>query len=162
MIVRSHVAFGGEKIIFIGYEKPWDFKKGSQAFSRKLEQLCSIEFLPSVEMFLDWSQSSRLANIAIEIKQNASNLSQHKFDGPCNLLVGSEKTGLPSELLNRCDTILKIPQFGNVECLNASIAASISMYEFRRLHPMQELEISGSKYIVANETPSSSQISKDW
>ena len=26
-ITRSHVAFGGDKLIFVGYEKPWISKK---------------------------------------------------------------------------------------------------------------------------------------
>jgi 23S rRNA (guanosine2251-2'-O)-methyltransferase len=33
MIVRSHVAFGGQQVVFIGDDKPWEFRKGSQSFS---------------------------------------------------------------------------------------------------------------------------------
>jgi len=39
MIVRSHVAFGGEEILIVGSE-PRQFKKRAQGFSRRLEKLC--------------------------------------------------------------------------------------------------------------------------
>jgi len=38
MIVRSHVANNGAEIVFVGNDLPWEFKKGSQSFSRKLEK----------------------------------------------------------------------------------------------------------------------------
>jgi len=39
MIIRSHVAFGGKALIFVGYDKPWSFKTGTHGFSRKLEKI---------------------------------------------------------------------------------------------------------------------------
>jgi hypothetical protein len=42
MIVRSHVAFGGEELVVIGTE-PWQFKKRAQSFSRRLEHLCAFK-----------------------------------------------------------------------------------------------------------------------
>jgi 23S rRNA (guanosine2251-2'-O)-methyltransferase len=47
MIVRSHVAFGGEEIVIVGSE-PWQVKKRAQSFSRRLERLCRIRYLKVV------------------------------------------------------------------------------------------------------------------
>lgn len=37
-IVRSHVAFGGGPLVFVGRDAPWRFTRTTQAFSRKLER----------------------------------------------------------------------------------------------------------------------------
>jgi 23S rRNA (guanosine2251-2'-O)-methyltransferase len=39
MIVRSHVALGGDRVVLLGHEQPSKFGKSRQAFSRRLEQL---------------------------------------------------------------------------------------------------------------------------
>jgi len=51
---------------------------------------------------------------------------------PLALIVGSEDTGISASLLRDADEFLKIPLLGNIESLNASVAASILMYEVVR------------------------------
>ena len=136
MMVRSHVAFGGGKFVFVGYERPWDFKKGSQAFSRKLETHCEFVHFKSEMEFFEWSKNEKLRNYAIEINERATMLPRKEFESNCNLIVGSEKFGLPPEFVDQCDDVIVIPQFGKVECLNVSISSSIAMYEFRRNEEM--------------------------
>lgn len=51
---------------------------------------------------------------------------------PCAFMVGNEGNGLSDELSSIADAYLKIPMQGNVESLNAAIAASILMYEVAR------------------------------
>ena len=145
MIVRSHVAFSGDKIVFVGYKAPWDFKKGSQAFSRKLEAYCDFLHFRQEADFFEWSEAKKLTNIAIEIDEEANRLPEYSFSGDCNLIVGSEKTGLSKAFMQRCDSILTIPQFGPVECLNVAVSSSIAMYEFRRLETTK-LQIAESRY----------------
>lgn len=60
MIVRSHVAFGGDKLIFIGQELPWKFKKSTQAFSRQLEKKCEILYLNTMTIFSPGVKIARL------------------------------------------------------------------------------------------------------
>lgn len=48
------------------------------------------------------------------------------------LVVGSEAHGISSELLQQCDTFLRIPMSGQVASLNAAVATGILLYEFRR------------------------------
>lgn len=47
-------------------------------------------------------------------------------------LIGNESHGLSADLSNLADKYIKIPMLGKVESLNASIAASILMYEVFR------------------------------
>ena len=52
--------------------------------------------------------------------------------GPIALLIGNEGSGVPDELAARCDGALTIPCPGPVESLNASVAASVLLYEAAR------------------------------
>jgi TrmH family RNA methyltransferase len=51
---------------------------------------------------------------------------------PVALLIGSEGKGLPGDLLEAADATIAIPMTGDVESLNAGIAASILLYEAAR------------------------------
>jgi tRNA G18 (ribose-2'-O)-methylase SpoU len=51
---------------------------------------------------------------------------------PVALLIGSEGKGLPQELLEAADATIAIPMTGDVESLNAGVAASVLMYEAAR------------------------------
>lgn len=48
------------------------------------------------------------------------------------LVVGSEGSGLRRMVRERCDHIASIPQTGDVESLNASVAAGVALYELTR------------------------------
>ena len=51
---------------------------------------------------------------------------------PVALLIGNEGNGVPEDLAARCDGALTIPCPGPVESLNASVAASVLLYEAAR------------------------------
>ena len=48
------------------------------------------------------------------------------------LVVGSEGKGLSRLVRESCDSILSIPMAGDVESLNASVAAGVVLAEFSR------------------------------
>jgi TrmH family RNA methyltransferase len=50
--------------------------------------------------------------------------------GQGTLVVGAERTGLPEDVVGRCDGVASIPIAG--DSLNAAMAATIAMYEWRR------------------------------
>lgn len=52
--------------------------------------------------------------------------------GPIGLVVGSEGEGVSRLVKEKCDFIAKIPMFGQVDSLNASVAAGILAYEIVR------------------------------
>lgn len=53
-------------------------------------------------------------------------------DGPVLLVVGSEGEGLARLVRQNCDVLASIPITSDVESLNASVAASIALYEIAR------------------------------
>ncbi|OQY22901.1 MAG: hypothetical protein B6I34_05205 [Anaerolineaceae bacterium 4572_32.1] len=48
------------------------------------------------------------------------------------LIVGSEGTGLRRLVRQRCDFLLRLPMRGQIDSLNASVAASVALYEIWR------------------------------
>lgn len=51
-----------------------------------------------------------------------------KLSGPIALVVGNEGKGIRPKIRKNCDFILEIPMVGEINSLNASNAAAISMY----------------------------------
>ncbi|CUH93514.1 23S rRNA (guanosine(2251)-2'-O)-methyltransferase RlmB [Herbinix luporum] len=52
--------------------------------------------------------------------------------GPIGLVIGSEGEGVGRLIKEKCDFIAKVPMFGKVDSLNASVAAGILAYEIVR------------------------------
>lgn len=50
----------------------------------------------------------------------------------CAFLIGNEGNGLREEIAEKADIWVKIPMYGQVESLNAAIAASVLMFEVSR------------------------------
>ena len=55
-----------------------------------------------------------------------------KYDFPIVVVIGSEGKGVSSLVLKNSDYIVKIPQFGHVNSLNASVAAGILLAEVHK------------------------------
>jgi 23S rRNA (guanosine2251-2'-O)-methyltransferase len=150
MIVRSAVAFGCRKMFMIG-SKPWEFKKGTQAFSRKLEDLITIESYNNEDSIFNIIHNEGCIPIALEISENKSSfLSNFVFPEKVAFIVGNEATGIPSTLLAKCSYILTIPQYGPVGSLNVAVAASIGMYEFMRGTTVSQI-IVNKQYVLSGK-----------
>ena len=151
-IVRTHVAFKGSEIIFVGHDKPWSFRKGAQAFSRKLERLCELVFLPTDDEFFAWCQEQAYRPVAVEISQDATPLHTFQFPSASALVFGSEGAGLSRAFLDRCAGVTRISQPGRVGSLNVGVAAAIVMYELSRGSTVKRL-IEGAAIDFRNLDP---------
>lgn len=54
------------------------------------------------------------------------------FPSPTALVVGGEGKGVRKLVLENCDLVVKIPMYGRITSLNASVAASLLIYEALR------------------------------
>lgn len=54
------------------------------------------------------------------------------FDIPCALVIGNEGKGIGTLTAKKCDGIISLPMCGNINSLNASVAAGVLMYEVVR------------------------------
>ena len=55
-------------------------------------------------------------------------IKKFKYEGIC-VIMGAEDTGISRALKDSCDEMFSIPVFGNVECLNISVASGVMLYE---------------------------------
>jgi 23S rRNA (guanosine2251-2'-O)-methyltransferase len=57
---------------------------------------------------------------------------QANFNMPMALVIGNEGNGIGRLIKEKCDFLVKLPMFGQINSLNASVAASVLMYEVVR------------------------------
>ena len=56
-------------------------------------------------------------------------LHEANLRGPVAVIMGSEKDGITSDLINLADIACKIPMRGEIASLNVSVAAGMILYE---------------------------------
>jgi len=54
------------------------------------------------------------------------------FENKTAILIGNEGRGVRKNLVRYCDMVLRIPQFGKVNSLNASVSTAVVLYEALR------------------------------
>lgn len=60
-------------------------------------------------------------------------LGHHLLTEPVALVIGAEGGGLSRLVAERCDELVRLPMAGDVESLNASVAAGLAVYELSRM-----------------------------
>ena len=60
------------------------------------------------------------------------NYEEADYGKPSAFLIGNEAAGLSEKLSRAADFLIKIPMEGQVESLNAAVAATVLMYEASR------------------------------
>lgn len=55
-----------------------------------------------------------------------------KFDMPLAIVIGNEAKGIGRLIREKCDFLIKLPMHGQLNSLNASVAAGVLMYEVLR------------------------------
>jgi 23S rRNA (guanosine2251-2'-O)-methyltransferase len=88
-------------------------------------QVCKVKSLINTVKFL---KDSGLQIIAATEKTSEPYF-KLGYKEPLTLILGSEDTGISSDLLRIADHLVRIPLMGHIESLNVSAAASIIMYE---------------------------------
>ncbi len=61
-----------------------------------------------------------------------TSMTKLSLTGPIGLVIGAEGTGVSRLVREKCDMIASIPMKGEIDSLNASVAAGILMYEILR------------------------------
>ena len=94
---------------------------------------------------LEYMKVARVTNLVNEIeylkKQGVwifgadmgnSNWTDLDFTGPTALVIGNEGKGIGKLVADHCDQIVSLPMLGQINSLNASVAAGVLMYEVVR------------------------------
>jgi|HubBroStandDraft_1064217.scaffolds.fasta_scaffold72327_2 TrmH family RNA methyltransferase len=128
-ILRSAEAFGADGVISLpGTVNAWN-PKAVRASAGSLFRLPLLT-VGAEECFTHLHEANvKIWTTTVHAAEPADLVN---LAGPVALLIGNEGNGVPDELAARCDGALTIPCPGPVESLNASVAASVLLYEAAR------------------------------
>lgn len=129
-IIRTADAVGAKGVILIG--------DTTDPFSVETVRatMGSIFAVPvtkaNAEAFLAWRKASGARLFGTHLKGSVD-YRQPKYDGgPVILMMGNEQQGLPEQLADACDQLIRIPQTGRADSLNLAVATGVALYEIRR------------------------------
>jgi len=60
--------------------------------------------------------------------QGAEDYADADYAADCAVVIGNESRGMSEELAHKCDRLIRIPMEGQLESLNAGVAAALIMY----------------------------------
>lgn len=130
---RTADAAGIDKIYLTGYTPtPLD------RFGRKRGDLSKSAL--GAEEFVKWEQKKnvlplltrlkkkRYLIIGIEQDKKSIDYKKVKLQSKNVFVVGAEVTGIPKNILKKCDVVAEIPMRGKKESLNVSVACGIALF----------------------------------
>ena len=137
---RTADAAGINKIYLTGYTPtPLD------RFGRKRGDLAKSAL--GAEEFVKWEQKKNVVQLLTKLKREKYSIIGIEQDkksidyktlrlrsGRGNVfIVGTEVTGIPKNILKKCDIIAEIPMRGKKESLNVSVATGIALFRILNL-----------------------------
>ncbi len=133
-IFRTCEVFGVDKVFLSGYTATPPDEKVAKV-SLGAENLVPWQFFsrPATLMRLLRSEYPRILVVALENNLNHPSIPIERLDTfktkkDILLVLGEEVSGVGKGLLSVCDTALEIPQLGQKESLNVSVALGIALY----------------------------------
>lgn len=126
-IIRANNAFCGQEVFIFGRKK---YDTRGSVGTHLYENLTHVaEVDDAVQVIEQFDHVVGIDNVDGAVPINDI---QWDYKIKTLLIVGQESIGIPSEILDICDQIAYIKQFGSVRSLNVSQAASIAMHEYCR------------------------------
>ncbi len=129
-VIRTVDAVGAKGVILVG--------ESTDPFSIETVRatMGSIFAVPvaksSTEAFLAWRKSYQGLVAGTHLKGAVDYRSIDYAGKPVLLLMGNEQQGLPDNLAESCDRLLRIPQAGRADSLNLAVATGVMLFEIRR------------------------------
>ncbi|MEM1238521.1 MAG: RNA methyltransferase [Cyanobacteria bacterium P01_H01_bin.26] len=127
-LCRTCEVLGVNRLVLPAPNDSWEFRKIAVSAQRwQRLDYCAPQQL------LSWlAQQQGYTPIALTVSERAQPLGEHTFAPKTLLVLGRELTGIPADVEARCDSSLRIPQYGQVDSLNVQTAAAIAIYEYNR------------------------------
>ena len=126
-IIRSARAFGYNTIFSINYVYPYTFK----AIRSSMGYVFDINIIDiDINHLLELKKLHNLTIISADM-DGVSLDNVDKLSSNYAIVIGNEGQGISNEILNNSDLTVSIPMLNGVESLNASVSASILMYNLK-------------------------------
>lgn len=125
-IMRTADAVGCRGVILIGASTdPYD----PTAVKASMGSIFSLELVQSDwESFRSWQVEHKVGLVGTSDRA-PSDYQAINYTRPIVLLMGSERHGLPGEMIDACDALVRIPMRGRADSLNLAVAAAVVLYE---------------------------------
>lgn len=128
-IIRTSDAAGAKGIILVG-ETTDPF-----ALEAVRATMGSVFAIPLVKMsndeFKTWHSKWPGLIVGTHLR-GEDDYRQVDYDQPTLLFMGNEQSGLPDDLVECCNQLVKIPQAGKADSLNLAIATGVMLFEIQR------------------------------
>jgi tRNA G18 (ribose-2'-O)-methylase SpoU len=145
-LLRTAECLGANHVYFTGYT-PYPATTSDDRLPHIAAKLTKQIEKTSLgtETMIAWSHEPNVVELVAQLKADGFvlvGLEQHPTSMPLNdlrtskniaLLIGREVEGIAPELLEQCDTIVEIPQFGKKKSLNVVQATAIALYHLSTL-----------------------------
>ncbi len=119
-----------DKYLEIVYWKTaFDFLEDQRSRDR---ELVAIENNVPKEVLEEIYGSESVRESGDKCSTGVKSLMVKKFTRDTTLLFGSEGNGLSKEILQGCDDVREIPDYGSTRSVNVGVASGIAMYEWAR------------------------------
>lgn len=130
-IIRNSNAFLANEVWIYG-KKQYD-RRGTVG-THNYVNLKHVKTITSVQDQLKalGEKHSKIIIVGIDNIGISTNINQYSWSKNDHIVMifGQEKNGIPAELLDICDDVLYIPQYGSVRSLNVGTASGIAMYAY--------------------------------
>ena len=125
-IMRTADAVGARGIILLGHSTdPYD----PAAVKASMGAIFSLVLTSAAwEDFHAWQKREKALLVGTS-DHGATDYQQIRYNRPLILLMGSERHGLPDEMMAACDQLARIPMTGRSDSLNLAIATAVMLYE---------------------------------
>lgn len=129
-LVRSADALGVAGVIVTGHAADLYDAKAVRASRGSLFAIPAVRS-GSPAAVLGWLRDRGLTVVGTA-EDAAAVVWDHDFSGPTALVVGNETSGMSAFWAQACDATVRIPMTGSASSFNATVAASITLYEIAR------------------------------
>jgi len=133
-LLRLADAVGSPRVIFLN-DLDYNVRQVHRA-ARNAESFVKWDVM-DVEEFLKDSDSLHPL-IALELTTASTDIFTTQLSEHCTFVVGSERHGIPQELLTHCQQAVHIPMFGVNGSMNVTHALAVGLFEWRRRHTSGE------------------------
>lgn len=127
-MLRLADAVGSPHVIFLN-DHDYNVRQVHRA-ARNAESFVKWDVM-GLEEFLKGADSFRPL-IALELTTASTDIFTTQLPEHCTFVVGSERHGVPQELLAHCQQAIHIPMFGVNGSMNVTHALAVGLFEWRR------------------------------
>lgn len=132
-LFRTADCAGVSKIYLVGATpSPIDrFKRVRKDFAKislGAENSVSYECIADTETLFEKLYEEGYEIVALEQSEKSVDYKSFELKGKMALILGTEVSGVPVEVLDRCDAVIEISMQGEKESLNVAVAGAIATF----------------------------------